>query len=149
MVHKIVTAKKRLPGPMQRRNIRVALFKNSARIQHRNIGQHITGMVRRWTRVRRHVSEYVAAIKLIETLPLDWGYRAKELFDNEVEFTSKRDAPVISFGNFAARLTRLWIEDTIANEEASSDESEGSNSPNAVEEDPEENPSEGANPGDP
>ncbi|KAL3637852.1 hypothetical protein CASFOL_018300 [Castilleja foliolosa] len=152
MARKIVTARKSLPGPMQRRAANIALFKNSARIEHRKIkiGQHIDGMVQRWTRVKRHgVSEYVAVMKLIETLPLDWEYRARALFFDEANFTSKKDAPVISFADFAATLSRLWIEDVIENEGASSDESEGSSPSNPVEEDPEENPSDGANTGHP
>ncbi|KAL3645197.1 hypothetical protein CASFOL_010377 [Castilleja foliolosa] len=146
MARKIVTARKSLPGPMQRRAANITLFRNSARIEYRKIGQHIAGMVQRWTRVKRHgVSVYVAVMKLIETLPLDWEYRARALFFDEANFTSKKDAPVISFADFAATLSRLWIENVIENEGASSDESEGSNSPNSVEEDPEENPPDGAN----
>ncbi|KAL6513931.1 hypothetical protein OROHE_019387 [Orobanche hederae] len=121
-----LTARKSPSCSLVLRSTRVWTFREYQRLNHHEVGDHINTMARKFVRVRQDgVTDYLAVVKLMETLPPAWSLRARTLLLNFVDFTSTSDTPVIDFVEFSAELHRMWLrEDCGLDENSDSDEDE-------------------------
>lgn len=135
------TARKSIPNVHPYAMRKRQEFRSHVRQRGEDIGQHIAAMLRKWNDAEGYISGYVAAWKLIETLPGDWRKKAERLYHRRVTNTSLSDIPIINYPQFNLDMYRWWAineEPICLQEPEGNGDSEEVNQEEESKEDPEE-----------